>query len=75
MTRKRDIHRVSISFMNKQKLDLPKVDISIFKIICGVKNDQLAGFIRYAKLNGLILMTIPQWQEEYEKFLCKPIRS
>jgi hypothetical protein len=81
MTRKKDIHRAPISFMdrstlgNKQKPDLPKVPISIFNIVSGIKKDQLAGFVRYAKLNGFVLLTIPQWQEEYERFLCKPVRS
>lgn len=80
MTRKKDFYREPIRFLNdtmpiKAKPDLPKVTISVFQIVSGVKKDQLAGFVRYAKIMGFVSLTIPQWQGEYEKFLCKPVRS
>jgi len=59
----------------KRKPDLPKVTIAVFRLVSGVKSDQIAGFAHYAKLNNMILLTIPEWQKEYENFLCKPVRS
>lgn len=81
MSKKREIRRepmVNSSILSvntdKLKLNLPKVSISIFLQVSGIKRDQLAGFKYYAKSKDIESLTIPQWREEYENYLNKPVK-
>lgn len=57
-----------------QNQSLPMVKLRIFVASSGNKPDQMAGFEAFAKALKLGPMTIPQWREEMDKFLKRPMK-
>ena len=58
----------------KSESDLPLINLTVYCNLSGLKFDQIAGFRRYAINQKLGPMTVPQWREEYNGFLAKPMR-
>ena len=52
--------------------DKPLVKLAVFLKVAGPRWDQMAGFKQYAKRNQLGPMSIPEWREEFQKFMSKP---
>ncbi len=50
------------------------VSLLVFRAVSGVKWDQLAGFLRYAKTKGMGPRAIPEWHDAYKAFLARPVR-
>lgn len=57
------------------EVSLPKISLSLWIKISGIKPDQLAGFSNYCLRNSINNLTIPDWKSEYTKFLRKPIKE
>lgn len=51
---------------------LPLVKVEVFAS-ARMRKDQSAGFVFWVNLHKLGPMTIPQWQEEFEKYGRRPV--
>lgn len=60
--------------ISKSVPELPKVIFKVFSQISGVKWDQLAGLEHYARKQGIIRLTIPEWQALHLKYKVKPVK-
>lgn len=58
-----------------QEEEKPLVSLQVFLNVCGLKWDQTAGFKHYATKQKMRKMTIPNWREEFHKFMGKPIKK
>lgn len=52
---------------------LPYVPLDVFCCTSGRKFDQTKSFARWAKSQGLVAMTIPEWREQWQKFQNRPV--
>lgn len=52
---------------------LPYVPLDVFCRTCGQKYDQTKGFARWARSQGLVALTIPEWREHWQKFQNRPV--
>lgn len=52
--------------------ELPYVALDVFCGVSGLKFDQIAGFSRWAKSQGIKALTIPAWREALLKFQNRP---
>lgn len=58
----------------KPEAPKPLVSLEVFCKVAGPKWDQMAGFKRYAKVNGLGPLSIPGWRAEFQKFQERPTK-
>jgi hypothetical protein len=59
--------------ISKGEYGLPKVSITVFCRVVGIKSDQQAGFRYFASQKGLMRLSIPEWEKEHYIFKHKPI--
>lgn len=52
---------------------LPFVPLDVFCRLSGYKFDQTKGFARWAKSQGLVILTMPEWREQWQKFQNRPV--
>lgn len=52
---------------------IPRVTLEVYVSACGKKEDQIAGFRRWAKTNTVKRQTIPEWEKLWETFLQRPM--
>ena len=49
------------------------ISLRVFEYVCGLKKDQIAGFMFHAKQNKFDNLTIDQWQEKVKQFNNKVV--
>lgn len=52
----------------------PLIELRVFAAMSGIRWDQAAGFLAYAKQTKLGPMTMEQWQAELVKFHNRPVK-
>lgn len=55
-------------------MNLPTINIKVFAQISGIKPDQLAGFVYYAKKQNIRNLTRPEWDTAYKEFMSLPVK-
>lgn len=52
---------------------LPYVGLDVFLVCSGQKPDQVVGFQRWATLQKLPAMQMPEWKKKYDEFMNRPV--
>jgi len=51
----------------------PLISLRVFSAMTGVRWDQAAGFLSYAKMKKMGPLTMEEWQAEFQKFNNRPV--
>jgi hypothetical protein len=52
---------------------LPYVPLDVFCATSGLRPDQTRGFARWARAQGIRIMQIPEWREQFQKFQTRAV--
>lgn len=57
------------------EIAVPRVTLQMFTQVCGVRREQLAGFIRNMQNQAPPKRTIAEWHTAYKTFMDRPVKG